>query len=68
MLAWPENGEVTVRSLAKGTPNLGGEVKSVELLGASAPLKWTRDAAGLHVALPRARPSDYALALRIVTR
>jgi alpha-L-fucosidase len=68
VLAWPEDGKVTVRALGRGAPNLKGEVKSVELVGAAGPVKWTRDDKGLHVALPQARPSDYALALRIVTR
>jgi len=65
VLAWPEGGRVTVRSLARGSPHLRGEVRSVELLGATAPLKWSRDEAGLHVELPAARPSDYALVLRV---
>ncbi|HEY2942446.1 MAG TPA: alpha-L-fucosidase [Vicinamibacteria bacterium] len=65
VLAWPEDGRVTVRSLARGSPHLRGEVRSVELLGATAPLKWSRDEAGLHVELPAVRPSDYALVLRV---
>ena len=68
VLAWPEDGKVTVRSLGRSAPGLEGEVKSVELVGAAAPVRWTRDKAGLHVVLPKARPSDYALALRIATR
>jgi len=65
VLAWPDDRRVTVRSLARGSPHLRGEVRRVELLGAAAPLKWTRDEAGLHVELPAARPSDYALVLRV---
>jgi len=65
VLAWPDDGRVTVRSLARSSPHLHGEVRSVELLGAAAPLKWNRDEAGLHVELPAARPSDYALVLRV---
>ena len=42
-----------------------GELRSVELLGSAASLKWNRDEAGLHVELPAARPSDYALVLRV---
>ncbi len=68
VLAWPSDGQVTVRSLAVSSPHLHGEVGNVELLGASAPVKWRRDATGLHVELPAARPSDYALALRITKR
>jgi alpha-L-fucosidase len=68
VLAWPAGGRVTVRSLARGSPHLRGEVRSVELLGATTPVKWRRDEAGLHVELPAARPSEHALALRIATR
>lgn len=68
VLAWPADGRVTVRSLGRRAPHLEGEVKSVELLGAKAPIPWTRDETGLHVTLPAARPSDYAFALRIATR
>ena len=65
VLAWPDDRRVTVRSLARGSPHLRGDVRSVELLGATAPLKWSRDDAGLHVDLPADRPSDYALVLRV---
>src|SRR5262245_33282117 len=52
ILAWPESRRVLVRSLAKGSPHLTREVASVELLGASAPVRWTRDDAGLRVEMP----------------
>ena|SRR5438093_8929055 len=65
VLDWPADGKVTVRSLASSSPHLHGEVGSVELLGSASPVKWSRDATGLHVELPAARPSDYALALRV---
>lgn len=65
VLAWPADGKVTVRSLGRSTAALAGEVKSVELVGATGQLKWTRDDQGLHVALPKTRPTEYALALRI---
>jgi alpha-L-fucosidase len=68
VLAWPESGGVTIRSLGRASSNLAKEVANVELLGSSAPVKWTRDAAGLHVSLPGERPSDFALALRVSTR
>jgi alpha-L-fucosidase len=68
VLAWPENRRVLIRSLAKGSPNLPREVASVELLGASAPVRWTREAAGLSVELPDTAPGDYAFTLKIRTR
>jgi alpha-L-fucosidase len=68
VLAWPESGRLTIKSLARGTPHLSRAVASVELLGAAAPLKWSRDDAGLQVELPATRPTEHALALRIATR
>jgi hypothetical protein len=40
----------------------------VELLGSTGAVRWRRDAAGLHVELPKQRPSEHALALRVATR
>jgi alpha-L-fucosidase len=65
VLAWPEDGQVTVKSLGAGSAQLPGEIKSVALVGGSAPVKWTRDAGGLHVTLPAVHPSEYALTLRV---
>jgi alpha-L-fucosidase len=65
LLAWPENGKATIRSLARGTPYLSEEPARVELLGTSQAVKWTRDEEGLHVELPQARPADYAAVLRL---
>jgi len=68
VLAWPENGRATIRSLGQPSPHLSREVATVELLGARAPVKWTRDAAGLHVDLGAEKPREFALALRISPR
>ncbi|MCG6922321.1 MAG: alpha-L-fucosidase [Acidobacteria bacterium] len=64
-LAWPENGRVSVRSLATGAAHYEGEVGHVSLLGSEEALQWSRDGDGLHVRLPAERPSEHALALRI---
>ena len=64
-LAWPENGKLTIKSLASGSGLYSGKINKVELLGSKAPLKWTQTAAGLVIELPAQKPSDYALALRI---
>ncbi len=62
-LAWPEDGRLTVRSLASTDIN----VKSVMLLGYTDELKWQRTADGLDVEFPVEPPCDYAFALRITT-
>lgn len=64
-LQWPENGKLTVRSLAK---NGNLEIDSVSLLGHRGLLKWNQHADGLHVDLPEKQPCEYAYSLRITTR
>ena len=64
-LAWPASGKLTIKSLASGSELYSGKIAKVELLGSTAPLKWTQTAAGLAIDLPAQKPSDYALALRI---
>ena len=64
-LAWPQNGKLTIKSLAGGSPQSNGDVKRVELLGSKTKLNWTRDAKGLTVVLPAEKPGDYAFALKI---
>jgi alpha-L-fucosidase len=64
-LAWPENGKVTIKSLAAGSPHATADVKNVQLLGSKTKLNWTRDAKGLTVVLPAEKPGDYAFALKI---
>ena len=59
-LAWPENGKLSIKALASEP------VKSVQLLGSGASLKWSRGADGLSVELPAQRPCDYAFALKIL--
>jgi alpha-L-fucosidase len=61
-LAWPENGKLTVRSLAKGADvNIG----VINLLGHEGTLGWKQTADVLEVALPAKQPCEYAFALKI---
>jgi len=57
---WPQNGHVTVRSLAGSGP-----VTKVVLLGHEGNLEWKREAEGLSVSLPDQRPCDHAYTLKI---
>jgi len=61
-LAWPQDGKLTVKSLGTAVEQ---DVKSVELVGSNANLKWQRAKDGLHVDLPAQKPCDYAFTLRI---
>jgi alpha-L-fucosidase len=60
-LAWPGDGKLLVRSLARPT----GKIKSVSLLGTSDLVVWSQRDEGLVVTLPTKKPCDYALVLKI---
>lgn len=63
-LAWPEDGVVTVKSLAKDSKLYGKKIKSVELLGYGK-VKFTRNADGLKVILPEKAVKSVAPVLKI---
>ncbi|MDE6533709.1 MAG: alpha-L-fucosidase [Muribaculaceae bacterium] len=63
-LAWPEDGIVTVKSLAEGSALHDKKIKSVELLGYGK-VKFTRDADGLKVSLPAESVKSVAPVLKI---
>ena len=60
-MAWPEDGKLTIRSLARGA----GRVEDVRLLGHPGQLAWTQTADGLVATLPAQKPCDYVYGLRI---
>jgi alpha-L-fucosidase len=64
-LEWPENGALTIVSLADGSPLAPGTVAGVELLGMSDPIPFTRDGAGLHLTLPAQKVGNYAYGFKI---
>ena len=67
LLGWPEDRRAVITSLASGSPLVDGrKITQVTLLGSTAPLQWSQDAAGLTVQLPETAPSPHAVALRIV--
>lgn len=65
VLAWPEDGEVLIRSLADGSGLLVQDIRQVDLLGGPAALTWERAPDGLRVRLPEERPSEVGLSLRL---
>lgn len=67
-MAWPENRTLTIRSLGQGSAHFPRKIARVELLGAREPLVFSRDASGLTVNLPAARPDGDAHALKITPR
>lgn len=68
VLKWPEDGHVTVRSMAAAAPGnspvFSGIITKVSVVGHDVPVETTRDADGLHVTAGGIR-SDYPVVLKI---
>jgi len=64
VMAWPENGEVLITSLASNAAP-SGKIAQVALLGHEGKLEFSQDATGLKVKLPEKKPCDTAYALKI---
>jgi hypothetical protein len=64
-LAWPEDGKLTIKSLASGSELTKRDIKTVQMLGSKAKVKWTRSAEGLIIEMPNEKPGSYAFALKI---
>ena len=66
-LAWPADGMWTIRTLGAGAGSLTREIRSVELLGSNATLKWKREPKGLIIEAPAQKPGEHAYVLKITT-
>jgi hypothetical protein len=65
-MAWPQDGQATLKTLATGSPELAGrKVAEVTLLGYPGTLKWAQTEGGLRVQLPATAPSEHATTLKI---
>jgi len=64
-LAWPQDGKLTIKSLATGSPNYNGQIARIGLLGSEANLSYTRSADGVTITLPEKAPCDYAYTFKI---
>ena len=65
VLAWPANGQLTIRTLAAGSSHYPKDIGRVELLGSPGALTCSRNPEGLLVTLPDRNPGDLAYALKI---
>ncbi len=61
----PDDGSLSIKALAEKSVNSLHAIHSVELLGSTQAVEWTRDADGLHIKLVGAPPTPTALAFRI---
>ena len=64
VLEIPNDGKVTIKSLAAGSDQWPGKIGSVRLVGGGK-LKFTRDETGLHVSMPEKFNGKIAFALKI---
>ena len=64
-MGWPDDGRLTLASLAEGSPHAPAPIERVELLGRTEPLKFTRDPGGLNLTLPEQKIGNYAYGLKI---
>ncbi|MCS7219959.1 MAG: alpha-L-fucosidase [Anaerolineae bacterium] len=65
-LAWPENGQMIIRSLGERRGLWEQRIARVELLGNPVPLRWTRDDHSLTIQLPPQKPCEHAFVFRVV--
>ncbi len=54
-----------IKSLAKSSPQVEGEIKEVRLLGHKGKLDWSHTDDGLVITLPEKKPCKYAFAFKI---
>ncbi len=64
-LGWPDDGRLTIRSLAKPAGEQINHIETVSLLGSDAPVKWQQTPEALLVRLPAQRVSDLTVGLKI---
>jgi alpha-L-fucosidase len=64
-MGWPAEQKLRIKTLAAQSNVYPGDIQDIQLLGSSAKLTWTRDDTGLTIALPDAKPCDYAYAFKI---
>ena len=65
VMAWPDSGRVTIKSLATGSAHAPGTVERVELLGSVTPLQHARTGDGLTITMPERRVGEYVYTLEI---
>ncbi|CAZ97460.1 Alpha-L-fucosidase, family GH29, C-terminal fragment [Zobellia galactanivorans] len=64
VLAWPEDGRINIKSLAKGAPT-AEKIKDVSLIGYEGKINWKLGDKGLQVNLPNKLVSEHGFAIKI---
>jgi alpha-L-fucosidase len=67
-LGWPDDNQLTIRSLAQPAGEKINRIESVQLLGYKGKIAWKQTAEGLTVFLPAQKTSIYTTGLKIIGR
>ncbi|MGA9056024.1 MAG: alpha-L-fucosidase [Terriglobia bacterium] len=65
IMGWPEK-QAVVKPLATTSTFSPPKIQNVELLGYKDKVRWTQDENGLTVLMPKQKPCDHAITLKIV--
>jgi alpha-L-fucosidase len=65
-MGWPQDGKLTIKSLAKNNRYYAGEIQRIELPGRSEPLKFVQTERGLEVTLPQVQTDNPAYVLKLL--
>ncbi|MEM6963644.1 MAG: alpha-L-fucosidase [Bacteroidota bacterium] len=65
VMALPEDGKTTVKSLVKGSKHCDWDVENVKMLGSQEKIAWTQNASGLNITFPKKLPCDFAYVFEI---
>ena len=65
VMGWPEDGQLTIRSLGRQNAHWPGEINKVEMLGTTGKIKWERSSDGLLIHFPESQPYRFASVLKI---
>lgn len=69
VLAWPDNGKVTIKSLAEGNPLLGGSIEQISIVGTESQPTFKQTEEGLIVVLPEEmKPCEISFVIKIDTK
>ena len=64
-LGWPGEGRLRIRSFGRGAGLLAPRVAALSVLGHAGPVEWTLTDDALEVLLPRERPSEHGVTVKL---
>jgi alpha-L-fucosidase len=65
VLSWPEDGELKIKCMSKGSGLLTDEISKIELVGSSESVEWNRMDDGLHIKASGRPAKDYCAVFKI---